>query len=149
MFVGEHCKNIKQNLVYELGFGPSVYYWTGRVVSIDKAHREADRIGWFQNMVFDERCDLFSMVWSIAYSQDPMDVLSKAIDLIKTDGHLLVITRLAAHKKDEGYFGTAPLLWMPTLPFMSQMTDYVPGISLVASEVTDDGEFYAGLWRKT
>ncbi len=159
-FIEKHCRDIPQRLVYELGTGPSELFWRGSVERFDYSVEgwdmdgfyspgKTEHLGAFEDIKPKDwaPCDVFSSVWSISYSYDPVRVLNNAIAITQTGGHLLIVTRTANHNK-ESWTGDVMMKWLPTPDFMVALEDTFPSLGLVELDLSDDGEFFAGLWRK-
>ena len=141
-FMESHCKDIKQDKVLELGPGPTQKFWSGKVETAD-VWMPADYEGFFEDVDISGEYDVFSSCWSIAYGYCPGLVIKKAISLLNDDGHLLIVTRTNEHKKE----AWTDLKWMPTGLFLLELDAYFKDIDLVEYDETEDGEFFAGLWR--
>lgn len=159
-FMQQYCTDIDQDLVYEIGTGPSEKFWSGRVERFDYGitnwWREDDvSVGKTEHIMDFEDLkpnswpapDVVSSVWSFEYSKDPLQVLRNAQAVLKLDGHLLLITRTAHHKKDS-YDGPVPIRFLPSPEFLMELPKHLSGMEEVEFEMSEDQEFFAGLYRR-
>ena len=141
-FVKGVCANIPQARVLELGPGPTENFWAGDVETVDMM-KPATHEGYFEDLDIEGPFDVFASSWSIAYGYDPGAVIRKAIKLVRNGGHILIITRTSEHNKENW----VSMKWLPTRSFLTALESFYEGIELIESDETEDGEFFAGLWR--